>query len=210
MKKINDLAELKESGLYIIEDDETLVDNTLLQVLKEKELNPSDLAKLTGISRQNINAIIHNKMRPGIDSVLKISFVLGEDITELFQLTENAWLVPYKVNDTPMFIDVMNLQIVDNKEKRSRINKNNHEFYDNETGQTFTKTKHAAMQKEYVETHLEQREQELSLKHSKLSKTMINSYAIDELKREFNQRYNKIYKRLGQKMIPITIPKKKK
>lgn len=207
MKKINDLDELKKSGLYIIEDDETLVDNTLLQVLKEKELNPSDLAKLTGISRQNINAIVHNKMRPGIDSVLKISFVLGENITDLFKLTENAWLVPYKEKDSSMFIDVLNLQIVNNREKRDKIKKTGHEFFDRETGETFTKTKHASMQKSYVEKNLEKREEELSVKYRKLSKTMINSYAIDELKREFNQRYSKIYKRLGQKLVPITIPK---
>ncbi|WCF11759.1 helix-turn-helix transcriptional regulator (plasmid) [Paenibacillus thiaminolyticus] len=208
MEKINNLAELKERGLYIIEDDESMVENYLLQVLKDKGLNPSDLAKLTGISRQNINAIIHNKMRPGIDFVLKISYVLGEPIESLFKLTENAWVIPYKgEKDSSVYIDVFRLEIVDNSEKREQIKKTGEEYFDRETNQTYTKEEYASMQKLHIEKHLAKREESLSTKHPKLSKTIINSYAIDELKKEFNSRYSKIYKKLGYRFQPIVIPK---
>jgi SPX domain protein involved in polyphosphate accumulation len=65
-EKINSLSELKEKGLCIIDEDEPTVENHIMQILKEKGLLVSDLAKLTGISRQNINAVVKNKMKPGV------------------------------------------------------------------------------------------------------------------------------------------------
>lgn len=208
---VKDIKELKERGLYIIEDDEIVVEMLLPQVLKEKGLQISDLARLTGISRQNINAVIRNKMKPGIDFVLKVSFVLGEPIDNLFTLTDNAWVKPYKVGrDSTVFYDALNSRLVDNAVKREQIKQTGAEYFDKETKQTYTKTKFQSMLKAYVEKNLVHKEQEIRTDDPELSRTSVNSFAVEELKQEFNSKYSKIYKKLGEKFEPYTLNNSKR
>ena len=82
-KKFNSLEELKELGLYIIDEDEIVVENNIEEKCKERGMSISDLAKLTGLSRQNINAVTKNKMKPGIDFALKCSYVLNVPVEDI-------------------------------------------------------------------------------------------------------------------------------
>lgn len=203
---VKDLEELKERGLYIIEDDDIVVEMLLPQVLKEKGLQISDLARLTGISRQNINAVIRNKMKPGIDFVLKVSFVLGEPIEKLFALTDNAWVKPYKVGrDSTVFFDALNFRLVDNSVKREKIKQTGAEYFNKETKETYSKNEFQKMLKAYVEKNLARKEEEIRADDPELSRTSVNSFAVEELKQEFNSQYSKIYKKLGEKFEPYTL-----
>ncbi|MFF2531551.1 helix-turn-helix transcriptional regulator [Brevibacillus sp. NPDC058079] len=205
-QKIANLEELKEKGLYIIEDDEIVVEMLLPQVLKEKGLLISDLAKLTGISRQNINAVIRNAMKPGVDFVLKVSHVLGEPIDKLFKLRENAWVKPFKIGrDSSVFVDVLHLEVVDNSMKRQAIKSTGKEYFHKNTKETFSKKEYEQMIKTYVEQHVEEKEKEISKKEPKLSRNTINSHAVEELKQEFNNDYSKIYKKIGERFEPYTL-----
>ena len=164
IEKINDLSELKERGLYIIEDDEIVVETKLPQVLKEKGLITSDLAKLTGIARQNINAVIRKKMKPGIDFALKTSYVLGVPVEELFTLTKAAWITPYKIGaDIPVFVDVINLIVLDNRIKKALLKKDACEYFDVTTGQKLTKQEHDLLLKEYIAQNKELEEEKVSM-----------------------------------------------
>jgi transcriptional regulator with XRE-family HTH domain len=206
VQEIKSLSELKENDLYIIEDDETVVDMILPQVLKDKGLLISDLAKLTGISRQNINAVIRNKMRPGIDFVLKVSFVLGEPIEKLFKLTENAWVKPFKVGrDSTVFLDVLHLRLLDNTQKRKQIQHSKAEYFNKKTKETYSKITYEKMLKEYVNINIDNKEKEILKQEPNLGRNALNSLAIEELKNEFNSDYSKIYKKLGQKFVPYSL-----
>lgn len=205
-EKINELSELREKGLCIIEDDMITVKNNILTVLEQKDLLISDLAKLTGISRQNINAVVRNKMKPGIDFVLKVSFVLGVPAEELFSLTDDAWIKPYKhERDATLYIDLVNLEIVDTKEKRKAIAESNHEYFQVETGELLTKDEYEARLKEYIDQNREYKQETLKEEDEELTVNQIKSLAVEELKSEFNSNYSKIYKKLGRRIVPYVV-----
>lgn len=206
IEKINDLSELKERGLYIIEDDDIVVETKLPQVLKEKGLITSDLAKLTGISRQNINAVIRKKMKPGIDFALKTSYVLGVPVEELFTLTEEAWVKPYKVGaDISVFVDVINLIVLDNRIKKALLKKDACEYVDVTTGQKLTKQEYDSLLKQYIAQNKEQQEDLVKKANPKMSPKRVKSVAVENLKREFRLKYSRIYKRLGEKIQPYVL-----
>ncbi|WPS85459.1 helix-turn-helix transcriptional regulator (plasmid) [Brevibacillus halotolerans] len=205
-QKIKNLAELKEKGLYIIEDDEIVVETLLPQVLKEKGLLISDLAKLTGISRQNITAVARNTMKPGIDFVLKVSYVLGEPIDKLFKLHDNAWVKPFNVGrDSSVFLDVLHMEVVSNAVKRQAIKSTGKEYFHKKTKETYTKNVYEQMIKSFVEQHLAEKEKDVNKKNPKLSQKTVNSLAVEELKHQFNNDYSKIYKKLGERFKPYTL-----
>lgn len=207
-RRFKNIEELKKLGLYIIEEDEIVVENNIERMCKEKGMSISDLAKLTGLSRQNINAVTKNKMKPGIDFSLKCSYVLGVPVEDIFTLTENAWIRPVKMErDNTLYIDVVNLIIIDNSEKRKQLKATGFEFYDTKEHRYLSKAEREALMKSYVEENIDERMEEVKnrYKNKKISLNKVNSISIEELKREFNERYTKIYKKLGMKIIPHII-----
>lgn len=205
-EKINSLDDLKKEGLCLIEDDIVVVENRISKVLEEKKLLVADLAKLTGISRQNINAVIHKRMKPGIDFALKISYVLGVPVEELFSLTEDAWVIPYKYDrDTTLYLDIVNMEKVDAKEKRRAINETGYEYVNVETGELITKEERDARLREYIEKHFAEKEKEIREEDDTLSTNQVRSIATEELRKEFNQMYSKIYKKIGKKIEPYVV-----
>ena len=161
-KQIKNLTELKDLGLYVIEDDVETVENRLEEILKERGLLISDLSKLTGISRQNINAVNRNKMKPSIEFVLKVSYVLGlKNVDDIFSLSENAWVKPYRQErDATVYINMLDMTMVDTKQKRKEIKESGCEFYHVETLETFTKEEREELLRNYLEKNLENRIQE--------------------------------------------------
>lgn len=210
-EKIKGLDELRERGLCIIDENETTVENHILKLLKERGLVLSDLAKLTGIPRQNISAVVKNKMKPGIDFALKVSYVLGVPVEEVFSLTEDAWVKPYKNKDTTLYLDIVNMEIIDNSRKRELINENGYEYVNLETNEFLTREEYDEKLKQFLNeyTPIKVKELEEDYEYEGLSKTKLTSIAKEELRREFSQQYVKIFKKLGKKFIPYVINSKK-
>lgn len=205
-EKINDLSELKKLGLYIIDEDEILVTNKLTKVLKKKGLSPTDLAKATGLSRQNINAVIRSNMKPGVDFVLKVSFALNMKVEELFSLTPAAWIVQAKdLMDSSIYIDLVNMEIINNAERKARIKKDKMEYFHVESNELFPQKKYLSMQEEYVAERAEKREAHIAQMRPDTPKPSVKAQAASELRSEFAQSYTSIYKRLGQKLDPYVI-----
>jgi DNA-binding XRE family transcriptional regulator len=161
-KQLKDLSELKDLGLSIIGEDETTVENKLQKILKEKGLLISDLSKLTGISRQNINTVIRNKMKPSIEFVLKVSYVLGlKNVDDIFSLLEDAWVKPYRQErDATVYINMIDMTMVDTKQKRKEMKESGYEYYHIETKKFFTKEQREELLRNYLEKHLDNRIQE--------------------------------------------------
>lgn len=161
-KRLKDLSDLKKLGLCIIGDEETTVENKLQKILKEKGLLISDLSKLTGISRQNINAVIRNKMKPSIEFVLKVSYVLGlKNVDDIFSLSEDAWVKPYRQErDATVYINMIDMTMVDTKQKRIEMKDSGHEYYHVETKELFTKEERDELLRKHLEENLENRIQD--------------------------------------------------
>lgn len=207
-EKIKSLEELKDRGLYIIEEDDIVVENNIEEMCKEKKILISDLAKLTGLSRQNINAVTKNKMKPGIDFALKCSFVLGVPVEEIFTLTDNAWIKPYKKGrDSTLYVDIINLEIIGNAEKKKQTQSTGYEYYDLKEKSYLSKAHRDSLSKTYVEENLAEKTEIIKMKYKgkKVSLNKINSITIEELKKDFNERYVRIYKKLGEKLNPYVI-----
>ncbi|MBP1308742.1 transcriptional regulator with XRE-family HTH domain [Paenibacillus sp. 1182] len=195
---IKNLSELKENDLYIIENDTDVVEVFIPQLLNEKGLLISELAKLTGTSRQYITSVIRNKMRPGIDFALKVSFVLGEPIENIFKLTENYWFTPVKLaGDSPVYIDLFHMQLIDSAEKRRRIQEDKFEYFNKTTKEKYSKAEYEKMLKSYVDQKIQTKDEKNKEDDSTLFK--------NELKTEFSCNYSKIYKKIGRKMTPYSL-----
>jgi len=63
--------------------------NRLKVVRAEKNITQEQLANLTDVSRQTINAIETNKFVPSTLIALKIASVLGKKVEEIFFLEES-------------------------------------------------------------------------------------------------------------------------
>lgn len=127
--KLNNIDELEKYG-YDIMDKENVLNNKIKEILEERGFSQSDLSKLTGISRQNISDIIQNKLKPGVDFAIKIAVVLNVPVEDIFQLNESAWFKIAKLeDDTSIFLDLYQLKIIDNKERKNQLKEDNLEYY---------------------------------------------------------------------------------
>lgn len=206
IEKLDDLSELDKRGLCTIEDEENVVRTNLPQALKEKGLITSDLSRLTGISRQYINAVIRQNIKPGIDFALKTSYVLGIPVEQLFTLTENAWIKPCKIgNDISVYVDVIHAIILDNRVLKMLLKVNPMLYLNQETGQKLTKTEYESSLRKYILDKVDERKEELKSQHPDMSSKTITSLAIDSLKKEFMAKHSKIYKKLGEKITPYVL-----
>lgn len=209
-EKINSLEALKEKGLSIIDEDETIVENHIMEILQEKGLLVSDLARLTGISRQNVNAVVKNKMKPGIDFAIKVSYVLGIPTEELFTLTESAWVKPYKPQrDSTLYVDVVNLMILDTSAKKEEIAINGYEYFNQETQKYLTRDEHAELLKKHLAEKTSEKVEELKEEGSESTNAQLTSQAKEELRKEFSKQYVRMYKKLGERIQPYVINSKK-
>lgn len=177
-RKIKSIAELDKLNLVILNKD-FLIKNNLKKILKEKNLKPQDLSNLTGICRQNISQIINNKMIPGVILASQIAIVLDKKIEDIFELTENAWVKIAKIEkDKTIYIDLYNLEIVENSIRKEEINKTGLEYINLKTMECLTEKEYKIKKKEY----------ELS-------------------EESFEKIYSERFKKLGEKINPIIMKK---
>lgn len=205
--KLESLEELNEKG-YIIISDEPVITNKIAEILEEKELYPVDLSKMTGISRQNINAVMKGKMKPGIDFALKIAYVLDRKVEEIFSLNDNAWVERAKSSDeSTLYFDVVELRIIDSKTKKEKISKDGYEYYDTVNEKLLTEEEYEKLLKDFIFDRIEIAEQdvleELEDSEKKISDKVIESLAKKKLKTEFETNHVKKYVKLGKETKPL-------
>lgn len=205
-QQLSSLKELEEHKLCIVEDDIEVVGNNILKILEEKGLTIADLATITGISRQNINAVVRGKMKPGIDFVLKIAYVLGVSVEELFYLTKDAWIRPFKYDrDVTLYIDLIHMAIIDTKKKREFISETNYEYFNVHTKEQLTKEEYERRLKNYIEDRKDKLIEEMKETNSDMTVNQIKSAVVESLREEFHQEYTKIYKKLGKRFEPYVV-----
>lgn len=66
------------------------VRNRLKEVLKEKGLTQSDLARAIGTDRSSINRYVHGRTIPSFRTMSKIAKVLNEEVGNIFFVNHGA------------------------------------------------------------------------------------------------------------------------
>ena len=60
----------------------------LLDLLNKRRMTQNDLAIELGVSRQRVNALVHNRAVMSFETALNISKILHCDMEELYELVE--------------------------------------------------------------------------------------------------------------------------
>lgn len=60
----------------------------LLDLLKTRGLSQTDLAIELGVSKQRINAIVHNRRTMSLETAINVASALRCDVTDLYELVE--------------------------------------------------------------------------------------------------------------------------
>lgn len=60
----------------------------LLDLLKTRGLSQTDLAIELGVSKQRINAIVHNRRTMSLETAINVANALRCDVTDLYELVE--------------------------------------------------------------------------------------------------------------------------
>lgn len=203
MKTLDSVDQLLKTG-YVLKDEKAVVlTNNIEKHLKDKDMSYADLAKKTGVSRQMISMIIHQQIRPGADVALKFEEVLEVPVQELFNLTDEAWLTIATVGyDSPAYLWMPDLTIVDNKERKNRIKECGGEYRHLKTGEIVTKKEYESRLQEFQKDNKEERMETIRTenKDRSLSRNELLSMATDELEEEFLMDYEILYRQI---MIPI-------
>ena len=64
--------------------------NTIATRRKQRKLSQAELAQLTAVTRQTINAIENNKYDPSLSLAFKLAAILETTVDELFSNGENV------------------------------------------------------------------------------------------------------------------------
>lgn len=174
---------------FIVVDGDKKIKNNVSKVLKDKKMSQAELCNLTGICRQNISAIVHDKLLPRIVFALQISKALDIPVDELFELMPNAWVKISKINqDTTLYIDLFKLEIIDNNIKKEQINEDKLEYIDLKNNICISKDKYVMLLSKFID----EKSQNISKRLSWNAKNLIIE--------EFDTIYSKRYKKLAEKI----------
>lgn len=64
--------------------------NRLKEILKEKGLTQSDLARAIGTDRSSVNRYVHGRTIPSFRTMSKIAKVLNEEVGNIFFVNDGA------------------------------------------------------------------------------------------------------------------------
>lgn len=211
--KLNSIDELTKNG-YLILEEGIPVSNKIDEILRDKQITPADLSKMTGISRQNINSVMKGKMKPGVDFVLKVIYVLDTPIEEIFQLKESAWVSTAKsTEESTLYVDLVGLRIIDGKTKKEEIFSLGFEYYDTIEKKELTEEEFKNFLNEYIDDNLNitvvEMSDQIDTDGRKLSQKSLEALAKEKLKQTFEERYIKKYRKLAKKVTPIINRRKK-
>ncbi|MEK3955991.1 MULTISPECIES: helix-turn-helix transcriptional regulator [unclassified Psychrobacillus] len=192
--------EIEKLGL-VLDKEEDVIDNKIMDILDDKRMILSTLAKKTGLSRQLVNTIVTGKSKPGIDAALKISYVLGEPVEKLFSLTDSAWLTPLKSDsDTSLYLSMVDNEVLPYHERTLRIKADKMEYFNPGTRKKFTKKEIERSMKSYVEERIESRHEQILKEHPGMGWNQAKSVAGKQLKQEFMEDYELLFRQI---MIPV-------
>lgn len=201
--QLNSIDELYNKYNYLFMDEKRIntINSNLKYLIDKNNLTISKLAEAVGVSRQTLNLIANGQIQPCVDLCLKLSLFLNVKVEDIFSLKENAWLKPVKMNGLSTYFDMYSLKIIDSKEKKEIIEKDDCIYYDNINKLKYTKAEYDSFLKQYINDYYNFVYEEIKNSATKehLSEKRLNLLTKKRLTEKFNTqfvyRFKKIYKK---------------
>lgn len=104
---------------YQTKSNRKTLSHSLNELLNDRNLCISQLAQLTGVSKQSLGDVFRGKTIPAVDVAIKIAYVLGVAVEDIFKLSEEAWIFPYlKMNQQVYWNIKTNGEILNEERKK--------------------------------------------------------------------------------------------
>jgi putative transcriptional regulator len=204
MEVIRDIAELEARGWFVVDDDDFSLENRIEYLLEDRGLSMSDLARLTGMSRQSIHAAMRKNLKPNVEFGLKIAHVLGVHVEDIFYLTDSAWLKPPKMGkESFLYLNVMTMELLNSNEKREQLAITATSYHHVVTREMITAEEYKVRFQEYLAKQLEPMVAAMRAQQSSTSLHSLRRQAREQLEVAFP--YQGIYKKVGKPMEPLVV-----
>ncbi|MEK4264167.1 helix-turn-helix transcriptional regulator [Paenibacillus sp. FSL L8-0499] len=187
------------------------VQNFVRIAAKEREMSLSDLARLVGESRMQINNIASQKVVPNIEIVLKLAFTLNKPISDLFSLSPKSWYFHATDNfKNPLYYNMFDKTVCVSRSKSTAIESGKYEYYDTQENRYVVKNEYNKLMRMYKREHTNKRYTQIAQQEgNKLKSNELKSSIATTLEHDINQRYVQVYKKIVVPYSPIQLPESK-
>lgn len=193
---------LLERGYILIDDEkQNMLSNNIEELLEKTGITEVDLSAITGVTRQNLNMIIQNRVKPSVDFALKASRIFKKPVEEIFSLNDGAWfdkITGFK--DTSIFLQTNNNKVIGKSERDANLKENKAEYWNSATNELLTKEQYQALLKNEIAEHQDELMDELERRNPEMTRNERLSTAQQQLREKFYAKHPKLYKKIG---IPI-------
>ncbi|ABO66135.1 helix-turn-helix transcriptional regulator [Geobacillus thermodenitrificans] len=198
----------KERDYFLVES--KVKENNLQLLINQVGISVSDLQKITGISKQNLNEIIYGESNPSIDKALKIAYVLNYPVEQLFPLKPEDWY-HYATDEEgkTLYFNIIDGKIYNTTGKKLAIKNGKYEYYDNVEKRYVTKKEYkqivSNLQKSELQTRYDGLKQDE--KYKGISANRLRRIAKIQLQSDIDKRFKKVYIPIGKRFTPYYFPK---
>lgn len=116
--KVDSLQQLHAMG-YQSEIPGIKVTNNLATLLKEHRVTVTELAKVSGVSRQTVDSFVSHKSSPNVEIALKIAHIFQVPVESIFNLSETAWFETAKdAKNRTIYFDHLHFELVSGEDMK--------------------------------------------------------------------------------------------
>ncbi|MFY0521545.1 helix-turn-helix transcriptional regulator [Lysinibacillus sp. UGB7] len=217
-EKLDSVDTLKERGYVLVEDHkEDRVEHRIEELLEEYQLTGADIAALIGQTRQSINRAMLGTTIPSVEFALRLAFVLGKSVEDIFSLGgESLWVEKIiGSSNSYIYLQTKDLVILNKELRDEALAKNNAEYWNVQTNELLSREEYINRQKSYIQSQKAALMEELKATNPHLSNNERLSIAAKQLREEFDTDYELLYKQVGRlydpkQMLQLRLDKKKR
>ena len=176
---------LDENG-YLVMRELSPIRTKLREIMDEKGITITLLAQMSGIGKQRINEILKKRTVPSVAVALKLEYVLGVPLQEIFVLTDEAWAQPLKDdNDESIYVNMLEGSLHPYGEVNEELKRSGLEYYHFELNKFLTEEENDTQKKIFAKKNIlkykERAEKDLDDGGRPPSKQKVNSLAISNM-----------------------------
>lgn len=191
---------LYEMG-YDIEKKQQPVIVKLDEAMTKKKITSMNLCKKTGISRQTMNAVLNDKMKPGADFALKVAKVLEMPVEEIFALHDSAWETLVTENSQSIYWDVASEALIEGKDVKQIEEDKGTEYWSTADASLISEAEYKRiMEKALDERMAEEIEKARKLpvgrREEKIFHRMAKDAIIEDIENQYPQRFQRVVKNI--------------
>ena len=198
MTKKDRFQKLYDLG-YDVEKKQQPVIIGLENVMMKKKITTMTLCKKTGISRQTMNAVMHGKMKPGVDFALKVSKVLGVPVEEVFALHDSAWETLVTKESQSIYWDLASEELIEGKDVKQVEEKEGIEYWSIEEERIIKETEYDSILNKEMQERMEEeiekaRKVPIGRREEKIFQRMAKQVITEDVESKYPLRFHRVVK----------------